>query len=222
MHANGPCLRTIINATIIPRLPPFCLFLFFFTTALFHLLGAVYSNLYLYPVPAQQSRNTMDDADMKACLAKLADVLGVQVPLGDPQEPLSDEDEEVQPIAAVFNASSNKKEAAKSEKIGRNVESDAPVKFQLHDVGPRPCTDGAFDQHHKVGERADKDVEFCPWKVITEYPDHFIGKTNRPHVFAPRDTQVCAWRLTNSRSSRLSTRYLKAEPGICKNRRPCS
>lgn len=129
----------------------------------------------------------MDDADMKACLAKLADVLGVQVPLGDPQEPLSDEDEEVQPIAAVFDASSSKKEAAKSEKKGRDTESDAPVKFQLHDVGPRPCTDGAFDQHHKVGEMAEKDVEFCPWKVITEYPDHFIGKTNRPHVCPPHD-----------------------------------
>jgi hypothetical protein len=33
-----------------------------------------------------------------------------------------------------------------------------------------------------AGEPADETIDFCSWKVILAYPDHFIGKTNRPRV----------------------------------------
>lgn len=124
----------------------------------------------------------MEDADINACMAKLFDVLGVKVSLGDPLELLSDDDEDVQPIAAVQKPTLDQNIASKYQGRASKSDSNAPIKFRSHDVGPRPCTDGAFDQKYQVGEPAEKEMEFCPWKVVTDYPDHFIGKTNRPHV----------------------------------------
>lgn len=129
----------------------------------------------------------MEVADIHACIAKLSDVFGTEVTLsqvtvGDPHDLPSDDDEEVKPIAPVHRSSSEHNQALQSKSDPKKVESDAPVKFQLHDVGPRPCTDGAFDQKYQMGEPTDKDMEFCSWKIVKDYPDHFIGKTNRPHV----------------------------------------
>lgn len=123
------------------------------------------------------------EADLEARLAKLADIFGTTVVLGEPQE-LKDEDPEVMPISSPQNWATNTSAENEGAQDKAASEADnAPVKFQLHDVGPRPCTDGAFDSSKfMIGEPTDDDMEFCPWKVITEYPEHFIGKTNRPHV----------------------------------------
>lgn len=32
------------------------------------------------------------------------------------------------------------------------------------------------------GQEAPKDMKFCPWRMVTYYPDWFIGKTNTPRV----------------------------------------
>lgn len=33
-----------------------------------------------------------------------------------------------------------------------------------------------------VGEEAPKSMDFCPWRMVQNYPDWFIGKTNTPRV----------------------------------------
>jgi hypothetical protein len=33
-----------------------------------------------------------------------------------------------------------------------------------------------------TGEPAEETIDFCSWRVIQTYPDHFIGKANRPRV----------------------------------------
>lgn len=120
---------------------------------------------------------------LEAQLAKLSQALGVLAVLGKPEE-LKDEDPEVKPISGQQSRpadTSTQKEVAQGQ--AASDATDAPAKFHFHDVGPRPCTDGAFDcSDFAVGEPAGDDIEFCPWKVVVDYPNHFIGNTNRPHV----------------------------------------
>lgn len=76
------------------------------------------------------------------------------------------------------------------EELGQE-EFDAPKRFFGHDVGPRANIQDAFDNSHfTIGEPIEASAEFCPWKAVTAYPHTFVGKTNRPHVRAPRHLSI--------------------------------
>lgn len=52
-----------------------------------------------------------------------------------------------------------------------------------------------------TGEPAEESIDFCSWRVIQTYPDHFIGKANRPRVraefiFVDKQTQESNTQLT--------------------------
>ena len=36
-----------------------------------------------------------------------------------------------------------------------------------------------------LGQEAPEDMKFCPWRMVTYYPDWFIGKANTPRVSPP-------------------------------------
>lgn len=137
----------------------------------------------------------MADPNVQACLEKLSAILGTSIVLGDATDPVS-EDEEVKAISSyrkVTTPDDKKPEEQQgaptpAEAAAEAEKEDAPVKFQLHDVGPRPRTDGAFDlEHFQPNEPTGEDMEFCPWKVVVDYPDHFVGNRNRPHVCLATD-----------------------------------
>lgn len=52
-----------------------------------------------------------------------------------------------------------------------------------------------------TGEPAEESIDFCSWRVIQTYPDHFIGKANGPRVrteivFVKKQTKKSNKRLT--------------------------
>lgn len=119
-------------------------------------------------------------AEVEARLAKLGELTGTGVVLGEMREDPIEQKEADAPDNTAWQAAMM--HDAHQDQIAE-VNEDAPQMFMSHDAGPRPPTFRAFDSSKFFpGEPVDKDIEFCPWNVVKGYPKNFTGKTNRPHV----------------------------------------
>lgn len=118
---------------------------------------------------------------LEARLEQLEVILQAKVRLSEPKyetfyptlEPEGDE-EEIKPRLAINGGCAEVASwAARREAKGKDEEKlQRALRYKL-----------AFDcLDFRVGELLDKTATFCPWKVVKQYPHHFIGKTNRPLV----------------------------------------
>lgn len=77
------------------------------------------------------------------------------------------------------------------------------------------------DLYHErePGTQGEKNLVYCSWQIITSYPEHFIGKTNRQKVsIAPPH---CGRSLSNSaRLYRSLRKYCNLRNGTCKRCQP--
>ena len=124
----------------------------------------------------------MAELTTEECLAKLEKLFGHTFTFLDPEpddeaNPIHEKTNGDETVAAVEDLDASRPWSR------RNPQSDTPIRFENDEVAPRAPTSGAYDRsNYVVGEPIAADVDFCPWKVVTTYPQNFIGKTNRPHV----------------------------------------
>ncbi|PHH72533.1 hypothetical protein CDD80_4471 [Ophiocordyceps camponoti-rufipedis] len=122
------------------------------------------------------------DTDLAKQLSLLQDVLGRAVTLEDPGIVIgSDDDDDHVPKKEPVPEPRWERLHAKDKK---RPKSRKPSKFSPQ-KGPDSKGPGSTSvdcSELSVGDTLDRDVEFCPWKAITAYPNMFIGKTNRPRA----------------------------------------
>lgn len=154
----------------------------------------------------------MVDEELEARLASLGQLLGEECTLVEPpqrneatQETLMEAEEgqagreDLEDAAPLGKPSlqspdeihpveiGNPAEVAKNDNSATTADEqkkdDAPRKFLNHDAGPRASTSAAFDNSkYIIGQPVEENIEFCPWQVVSYYPNNYVGKTNRPHV----------------------------------------
>ena len=126
----------------------------------------------------------MADSKVEKDLKMLSELLHQQVSLLEhPDEDNTSGSEPNETAALVHTNTPGTEAPGSSSHRSRPVQGDGPVKFEKDEFAPRAKTSGAYDcDGYVVGEPVSADVVFCPWKIAESYPDHFIGKTNRPHV----------------------------------------
>lgn len=138
----------------------------------------------------------MSDPDFALRLVELEAVLGQTIGLADrPAEP-DQEDQDTSTLATRTNQSAEfARESAmvrEQETLRRRaaeMEEEAREKEELAERHRQ-----AFDcSTFRPGEPVDKDFTFCPWKVVKNYPEAYIGKANRPRVcvLEQRQYQPC-------------------------------
>lgn len=70
-------------------------------------------------------------------------------------------------------------EVSDSDSIADNMKADTP---ELNSGSKQDASLLASMAAMTLGEEAPKDMEFCPWKMVFNYPDWWIGKANAPRV----------------------------------------
>lgn len=128
--------------------------------------------------------SNMAGSKVEKDLKMLSELLHQQVSLLEhPDEDDTSSSEPNETAALVHTNTPSTEAPGSSSHRSRPVQGDGPVKFEKDEFAPRAKTSGAYDcDGYVVGEPVSADVVFCPWKIAESYPDHFIGKTNRPHV----------------------------------------
>lgn len=76
--------------------------------------------------------------------------------------------------------SSTKNSRGQASILSRSEDADLTsnnMKPDVADAAPIALAGGLT-----LGQEVPKDMKFCPWRMVTHYPDWFIGKANTPRV----------------------------------------